>query len=45
MYVSSWSEGQLPTSGHQDTYTRLTHDEALDVLSAEVALRCEWLNL
>ena len=43
VYVSSWVEGQLPSSGHQDTYARLTSSEALDVLSAEIATRCEWL--
>lgn len=43
VYVSSWAEGQVPTSGHQDTYARLTSSEAQDVLAAEIATRCEWL--
>lgn len=45
MYVSSWHAGQLPTSGHQASYTRLTHDEAMDVLEAEIATRCDWLDV
>jgi hypothetical protein len=44
VYVTSWAEGQLPTSGHQETYTHLTASEALDVLAAEVATRCDWLR-
>jgi hypothetical protein len=44
VWVTSWVEGQLPSSGHQDAYKRLTADEAMDVLQAEVATRCEWLR-
>lgn len=44
VWVTSWAEGQLPTSGHQDAYRRLTADEAIDVLQAEIATRCEWLR-
>jgi len=44
VWVTSWEQGQLPTSGHQDAYKRLTADEALDVLGAEVSTRCEWLR-
>jgi len=44
LYVHSWHEGQLPTSGLQTTYTHLTVDELADVLSAEQYSRCEWLR-
>lgn len=44
VWCTSWEEGQTPARGHQATYTHLTIDEALDVLTAEVGLRCEWLR-
>ncbi len=44
VYVTSWEPWETPTQGHQDTYTRLTADEAIDVLCAEQALRCTWLR-
>jgi hypothetical protein len=44
VWVTSWNEDQTPTSGHQQQYTRLTADEAVDVLQAEQATRCEWLR-
>jgi hypothetical protein len=40
----SWEVGQEPTDGDSSTYGHLTLDEALDVLSAEVTTRCEWLR-
>jgi hypothetical protein len=43
--VNSWLAGQLPTSGHQDAYARLTASEALDVMGAEMATRCPWARL
>lgn len=45
VYVTSWTEGMLPTSGHQETYVRLTASEMLDVVAAEVHTRCEWLDV
>jgi len=45
LWVTSYVEGQLPTSGHQDSYRRLTADEMLDVLAAEVETRCAWVRL
>lgn len=44
LYVTSWAEGQQPTSGLQATYAQLTADELVDVLQAEQATRCEWLR-
>lgn len=40
----SWDVGQEPSESGVDFYEHLTLDEALDVLSAEVATRCEWLR-
>jgi len=45
LWLTSWEDGQLPTSGHQDCYKRLTYDELRDVLEAEVVLRCEWIDV
>jgi hypothetical protein len=42
--VNTWSEGQRPGQGQMERYTSLTADEALDVLAAEVATRCDWLT-
>jgi hypothetical protein len=44
VWVTSWHEAQTPTSGHQDAYAHLTADEALDVLTAAMYSRCEWLR-
>jgi len=44
LHVNSWQEGQLPGSGHQDEYARLTFEELLDVLEVVCWERCDWLR-
>lgn len=44
LWVSSWDVGEQPARARSSTYTHVTADELLDVLSAEQLARCEWLR-
>jgi len=44
LWVSSWDQGERPSRARASTYTHLTADELIDVLSAEQLSRCEWLR-